>query len=69
MYQPVDGFVRLGAGIDLGYYEQSQLSLDDSKTVIDEIWDLHPRMSQTEVRSALAVFLFRVRTSLSPWEG
>ena len=46
-YRPDDGFVRLGAGIDLGYYEQSQLSLDDSKTVIDEIWDLHPRMSQT----------------------
>ena len=58
-YRPNTGFVRLGAGIDLGYYEQSQLSLHDEKTVIDEIWDLHPQMTQTEVRSALAVFLFR----------
>ena len=68
-YQPDDGFVRLGAGIDLGYYEQSQLSLDDSKTVIDEIWDLHPRMSQTEVRSALAVFLFRGEDVFKPVGG
>ena len=58
-YQPDGGLVKLGAGVDLGYYEQSQMSLHDEKTVIDEIWDLHPRMTQTEVRSALAVFLFK----------
>jgi ATP-binding cassette subfamily F protein 3 len=27
--------------------------------VIDEIWDAYPRLSQTEVRNALAAFLFR----------
>ena len=58
-YTPDTGLVRLGAAIDVGYYEQSQLSLHDEKTVIDEIWDLHPQMTQTEVRSALAVFLFK----------
>ena len=65
-YQPDSGFVRLGAAIDLGYYEQSQLSLHDEKTVIDEIWDLHPQMTQTQVRSALAVFLFKGEDVFKP---
>jgi ATP-binding cassette subfamily F protein 3 len=68
-YQPDTGFVKMGAGIDLGYYEQSQLSLDDSKTVIDEIWDLHPRMTQAEVRGALAVFLFKGEDVFKPVGG
>lgn len=29
------------------------------KTVIDEIWDEYPSLTQTQVRSALARFLFR----------
>ena len=65
-YQPDGGLVKLGAGADLGYYEQSQMSLHDEKTVIDEIWDLHPRMTQTEVRSALAVFLFKGEDVFKP---
>jgi len=65
-YQPDTGFVRMGAGVDLGYYEQSQLSLHDEKEVIDEIWDLHPRMTQTEVRNALAVFLFKGEDVFKP---
>ena len=65
-YTPDSGFVRMGAGVDLGYYEQSQLSLHDEKEVIDEIWDLHPRMTQTEVRSALAVFLFKGEDVFKP---
>ena len=65
-YQPDGGLVKLGAGVDLGYYEQSQMSLHDEKTVIDEIWDLHPRMTQTEVRSALAVFLFKGEDVFKP---
>lgn len=65
-YTPDSGVVRLGSAIDVGYYEQSQLSLHDEKTVIDEIWDLHPQMTQTEVRSALAVFLFKGEDVFKP---
>lgn len=65
-YTPDAGFVKLGAGVDLGYYEQSQMSLHDGKEVIDEIWDEHPRMTQTEVRSALAVFLFKGEDVFKP---
>lgn len=56
---PDSGYVKLGASVYPGYYEQAQSGLNDRKTVIDEIWDLHPSMSQTEVRSALAIFLFQ----------
>lgn len=68
-YQQTSGLVRIGAGVDIGYYEQSQLSLHDEKTVIDEIWDLHPRMTQTEVRNALAVFLFKGEDVFKPIGG
>ncbi len=68
-YQQTSGLVRIGTGVDIGYYEQSQLSLHDEKTVIDEIWDLHPRMTQTEVRSALAVFLFKGEDVYKPIGG
>ena len=43
----------------MGYYDQIQAGLDNNKTVIDEIWDRHPQMTQTEIRNALAIFLFR----------
>lgn len=59
IYQADEGTVRFGAGIETGYYDQIQAGLDTSKTVIDEIWDKYPHMTQTEVRNALAVFLFK----------
>ena len=65
-YRPDTGFVKLGAGVDLGYYEQSQMSLHDGKEVIDEIWDEHPRMTETQVRNALAVFLFKGEDVFKP---
>jgi len=64
--RPDDGAVRRGGGVDLGYYEQSQLSLHDNKAVIDEIWDIHPQMTQTEIRSALAIFLFKGEDVFKP---
>lgn len=69
IYKADRGEHRLGANIDLGYYDQAQGNLDETKTVIDEIWDLHPRMTQTEVRSALAVFLFRNEDVFKPVKG
>ena len=65
-YRRDEGEVRLGVGVDLGYYEQSQLSLHDNKAVIDEIWDIHPQMTQTEIRSALAIFLFKGEDVFKP---
>ncbi|MGN0636303.1 MAG: ABC-F family ATP-binding cassette domain-containing protein [Acutalibacteraceae bacterium] len=54
-----DGYVRLGANVKIGYFDQSLQGLHNEKTVLDEIWDDHKSMTQTQVRSALAMFLFR----------
>lgn len=69
IYKQTFGDFRFGANIDIGYYDQAQGNLDESKTVIDEIWDLHPYMTQTQVRSALAVFLFKGEDVYKPVKG
>lgn len=69
IYKQTFGDFRFGANIDIGYYDQAQGNLDESKTVIDEIWNLHPYMTQTQVRSALAVFLFKGEDVYKPVKG
>lgn len=48
-----------GANVEIGYFDQMQQNLDLSKTALDEVWDTFPNITQTEVRSALASFLFK----------
>ena len=57
--QASDGEFRFGTRVTVGYYDQLQSNLNDDKTVLNEVWDEYPRMTHTEVRNALAVFLFR----------
>ena len=56
---PQAGFVRLGAKVTVGYYDQVQQGLDARKTALQELWDAYPRKTETEIRSAMAAFLFR----------
>lgn len=58
-YLADSGEYKFGNNIQFGYYDQAQTDLDPSKTVIDEVWDRYPGMTQTQVRSALAQFLFK----------
>lgn len=58
-YQADSGEYKFGNNIQFGYYDQAQTDLDPSKTVIDEVWDRYTGMTQTQVRSALARFLFK----------
>lgn len=58
-YQPLGGDFRFGARVQVGYFDQQQRGLSEEKTALDEVWDAYPRMMETEVRSALAVFLFK----------
>jgi len=55
---PDEGTVRLGANVDMGYYDQHQSSLHPEKSVLDEVWDDFRRLEQYEVRGALGLFLF-----------
>lgn len=57
--EPSDYGVKvLGKNVFLGYYDQEQSNLDENKAIIDEVWDDFPHMTTTEVRTALAAFLF-----------
>ncbi len=56
--QPQSGYIRLGAKVSIGYYDQIQSRLSNDKTAIDQLWDDYPHLTQTEIRNALAAFLF-----------
>ena len=56
---PADGGTfRTGANVEIGYYDQEMQILCDSKTIFEEISDDYPSMTNTEIRSGLAAFLF-----------
>ncbi|WP_035293884.1 ribosomal protection-like ABC-F family protein [Clostridium sp. KNHs214] len=55
---PDSGIKVLGKNVFLGYYDQEQSDLNLYKTVIDEVWDTFPNLTQTEIRNYLAAFLF-----------
>lgn len=64
--QASEGNHRLGHNVFIGYYDQEQEGLHPEKLVIDEIWDEHINMDQTEVRTLLGAFLFRGEDVFKP---
>lgn len=56
--EPDEGNVLKGVNVNVGYYDQEQSDLDETKTIIDEIWDVYPDMTQTRLRTILGAFLF-----------
>ncbi len=52
------GCFEYAKGLSIGYYDQEHQGLDNSCTVIDELWNCFPDKTQTEIRSVLAGFLF-----------
>jgi ATP-binding cassette subfamily F protein 3 len=52
------GSFNFGYNVDVGYYDQQMIITDSTKTVLDELWDEFPKLSQTEVRSILGAFMF-----------
>lgn len=53
------GIIRFGSNVKIGYFDQNIDKLHSDKTVLDEVWDMYRFMTETEIRSALAMFLFR----------
>lgn len=58
-YTADTGEFNYGTRVQMGYFDQAQAGLDESKTALDEIWDAYPRMTETQVRTALGSFLFK----------
>ncbi len=53
------GTLRWGKNVEIGYYDQEQTDMNSNNTLVDEVWDANPKLTQTEIRNALAAFLFR----------
>ena len=58
-YRADSGRIRFGMGVKPGYYDQIQTGMDSEKTVFEEMSDSFPAMTNTEIRSTLARFLFK----------
>ncbi|HKX29820.1 MAG TPA: ABC-F family ATP-binding cassette domain-containing protein [Blastocatellia bacterium] len=56
---PLDGEIRWGTGVSLGYYDQRLLTIDDRNTVIDELRSIAAAsITDGELRGFLGGFLF-----------
>lgn len=55
---PLGGEYHMGYQVDVGYFDQQMAGYSSDQSVIDDFWGEFPKMTQTEVRSALGAFLF-----------
>jgi ATP-binding cassette subfamily F protein 3 len=56
--EPVEGRVALGNKVDVAYFDQELSDLDETGTVLDNVWQLDPTAQAGEIRSFLARFGF-----------
>lgn len=52
------GWVETGYNVEIGYYDQENQNLTPDNTVLDELWNAYPTMTETEIRNTLAQFRF-----------
>ena len=55
---PSAGKVKVGQSVNIGYFDQEQKSLNLSNTIFEEISQTYPMMTNFEIRSYLAKFMF-----------
>lgn len=53
------GSVRFGTSVSVSYFDQTQSDLTDSNTALEEIQNKFPTMTESELRGALAAFMFK----------
>ena len=54
----IEGSIDLGAGVQVGYYDQNLAGLSSNQTVLEELWSRHSTMPEKDIRSILGSFLF-----------
>lgn len=54
----IAGTYTLGSSVEMAYYDQEHENLNSNLTMIEEIADVFPNMTITEIRNLLAAFLF-----------
>lgn len=58
---PLGGVYQFGGNVEWGYFDQQaavEEGADPECTVIDDFWNVYPRLKEVEVRNALGCFLF-----------
>ena len=55
---PTSGEVQLGKGVTIAYFDQEMKTLDENKTVAEELWDRYPKLDRFQIHAYLARFLF-----------
>ncbi len=60
--------VEYGTGVSVGFFDQHQRNLDLNKTIFGQLRDDFPKLSDTAIRSALSLFLFKGDDVFSPIE-
>lgn len=65
-YEASEGNILYGTNVTIGYYDQEQAKLQSNKSVLMEIWDDYPEVSEQEIRTILGNFLFSGDDVLNP---
>ncbi len=66
------GHLRVGTGVQIGYFEQEQIKILGPQSVLEEVWKVTPQVTEGEMRNFLGSFLFRgdeVHKSLNQLSG
>lgn len=53
-----EGEIKIGTNVHIGYYDQEQQQLEETKTIFQEIADTYPTMDNGKIRTVLAAFVF-----------
>jgi ATP-binding cassette subfamily F protein 3 len=53
---PLSGEIKLGANVDVAYFDQELADLDPEATVLDSLWEMDPTAEMGTIRSFLARF-------------
>ncbi|MBF0781021.1 MULTISPECIES: ABC-F family ATP-binding cassette domain-containing protein [unclassified Granulicatella] len=62
----LNGEIKLGSNVTIGYYDQEQTLLSPQKDVLHELWDDYPLVNEKDIRSTLGSFLFSGHDVLKP---
>lgn len=55
---PSVGYIEEGYNVHIGYYDQENQNLSPNNTVLDELWNAYPTLTELTIRNALAKFRF-----------
>ena len=56
--QATEGYIEGGYNVNVGYYDQENQNLTPQNTVLNELWNAYPTLTELTIRNTLAQFRF-----------